>query len=89
MLLGSDIILINIMTFSLFGEDKRRARQKQRRIPERILLFFAFFGGAVGALAGMYIFHHKTRKPKFRILVPMILILQIVCICLCVMRFRQ
>lgn len=77
MLAISYLILINIMTFFLFGEDKKRARQKKRRISERTLLLFAFCGGAFGALAGMYVFHHKTRKIKFRIAVPVLLILQL------------
>lgn len=76
---ASYFILINIMTFFLFGEDKSRARQKKRRISERTLLFFAFLGGAAGAFTGMYIFHHKTRKPKFYLGVPAILILRLVC----------
>lgn len=75
---GSYILLMNIITFLLFGEDKRRARQQKWRISEQTLLVLALLGGAVGALAGMYTFHHKTRKWKFRIGVPVILILQIV-----------
>lgn len=70
------ILLINIMTFLLFGEDKRRAGQQKWRIPEKTLLLFTLFGGSVGALLGMYVFHHKTRKGKFRVGVPGILILQ-------------
>ena len=49
MFLESCIILINVITFLLFGEDKKRARQNKYRIPERTLLLFAFFGGAFGA----------------------------------------
>ncbi|WP_251388908.1 DUF1294 domain-containing protein [Mediterraneibacter agrestimuris] len=77
MFLESCIILINVITFLLFGEDKKRARQNKYRIPERTLLLFAFFGGAFGALIGMKTFHHKTRKRKFRIGVPMFLIMQL------------
>lgn len=86
MLWGSYILLINIMTFCLFGEDKRCARQKKRRIPERTLFLLTFLGGAGGAFAGMHIFHHKTRKLKFCLGVPVILVLQLVCICLSVIR---
>jgi uncharacterized membrane protein YsdA (DUF1294 family) len=32
----------------------------------------------VGALAGMKVFHHKTRKPKFKTGVPAILIIQLI-----------
>ena len=43
-----------------------------------MLLTLAVIGGAVGALAGMFLFHHKTRKPRFRIGIPLILIVQLV-----------
>lgn len=78
MLWGSCFLLINILTFFLFGEDKKRAIEKKRRISERTLLLFSFFGGALGALLGMRVFHHKTRKMKFRVSVPLFLILQII-----------
>ena len=78
MVWGCYLVLINVMTYALFGEDKKRAKEKKRRIPERTLLLLAFFGGAVGAFIGMQKFRHKTRKPKFRIGVPMILVAQIV-----------
>ena len=37
----------------------------------------ALIGGAAGALAGMHLFHHKTRKPLFRA-IPVLLAAQIV-----------
>ena len=68
---------INVITFLLYGADKGRARRHAWRIPENILLGAAVIGGSVGALLGMSIFHHKTRKPRFYIGVPMILIVEI------------
>ena len=68
--------VLNLLTFALYGTDKRRARRGRRRISERCLLLFALFFGAVGALAGMYVFRHKTRHTKFVILVPLFLVLQ-------------
>lgn len=47
-------------------------------IPEAQLIFLAVIGGSVGALAGMKVFHHKTRKPKFKTGVPAILIIQLI-----------
>ena len=58
------------MTFILFGFDKRRALVHKWRIPERTLLCFSLFGG-IGGLLGMLFFHHKTRKWRFKILVPL------------------
>jgi len=68
------LILINIVSFALYGIDKGRAASHQWRISEAKLLLAAWAGGAAGALAGMLVFHHKTRKWKFRILVPAALV---------------
>lgn len=71
------LIGINVVTFLLYGDDKSRARRHAWRIPEKILLGAAVIGGSIGAMLGMSIFHHKTRKPAFYIGVPLILIIQI------------
>ena len=65
-----------VVTFIVYGIDKRKAEQHRWRISEATLLSLAFFGGALGALMGMLFFRHKTRKTKFRILVPLFLVLQ-------------
>ena len=67
--------IINLFTFFLYGADKLKAKYEKYRIPEAKLLFFAFIGGALGAFLGMKCFHHKTLKPKFK-LVPVLLVLQ-------------
>ena len=41
------------------------------------LFVFALLFGAVGGTAGMFVFHHKTRKSKFMVLVPLFLILHL------------
>ena len=74
------VIIINVVTFFIYGLDKSKAKARQWRIPEAQLIFLAVIGGSVGALAGMKVFHHKTRKPKFKIGVPTILIIQLVII---------
>ena len=40
-------------------------------------LVLQFFGGGIGTITGMYVFHHKTKKLKFKIGMPLILILEI------------
>ena len=71
------LLLVNAAAFLAFGEDKRRAKRREWRIPEATLLGAAFLGGSLGSLLGMLIFRHKTRKPKFYITVPLLLALQI------------
>lgn len=71
------LVAVNIITFLLYGEDKNRSRRHAWRIPEKTLLGAAVIGGSAGALLGMKFFHHKTRKPKFYIGVPLILLIQL------------
>ena len=68
--------VMSLLAFCLFGADKLRAKAGARRIPEAALLGAAFFGGGLGALLGMRLFRHKTRKPPFPVLVPLFLLLQ-------------
>lgn len=75
------IILMSLIAFAAFGVDKGRARSRRWRIPEAALLLLAIFGGSPGAWIGMLFFHHKTRKPKFAVGIPVILVLQITGIC--------
>ena len=58
-------IPINFINFLLFGYDKFQAKQGGWRIPERVLLGLTLIGGGIGALAGMLVFRHKTRKNIF------------------------
>ena len=69
-------LLVNVIVFAMYGIDKYKATHKKWRIPEATLIGAAVFG-VLGALAGMYIFHHKTKKPKFYITVPAILVLEV------------
>ena len=65
--------LINALALLLMLADKLRTKKHRWRIPESVLLGTAALGGSLGALLGMYLFHHKTRKPKFYITVPLLL----------------
>ena len=71
------LILINIVTCRLFGLDKHRAVRGQWRIRERTLLLLAAAGGAAGGWAGMYLFRHKTKKARFFVGIPAMLVVQI------------
>lgn len=70
-------ILLNIFSFFLYGLDKYKAKKEKWRIKENTLLFFSFLG-IIGGLLGMAVFHHKTKKKKFRILLPLFLIAEVV-----------
>ncbi len=66
----SAMLAWNLAVFLLYGVDKAKAKKGRRRISEKTLLFSTLLLGGIGGFAGMYVFHHKTRHLKFRILVP-------------------
>ena len=72
------IIVINLVSFSMMGIDKWKAKKKRWRISEKALFAVALFGGSIGAILGMYLFHHKTRHWYFVWGMPVILLLQLV-----------
>ena len=74
------LIIINLIAFLAMYLDKRKARYGKWRIPEQSLLILALIGGSIGAIIGMYTFRHKTKKLRFSVGFPIILILQIVLI---------
>ncbi len=78
------LLAVNVAAFILYGADKRKAAKGKWRIPEATLIGFAAAGGGLGAFLGMRIWHHKTKKWKFRILVPLCLIAWILLIGFCV-----
>lgn len=68
---------MNGLTFSLYGLDKRRARQARWRIRERTLLLCTWLMGGVGAYAGMRVFRHKTKHLTFQISTPLAAVLSL------------
>ena len=74
------LVCINLAAFALMGLDKRRARNRQWRIPEKMLFLAALLGGSAGAWAGMYVFRHKTRHWYFVVGMPVILLAQLLLI---------
>ena len=64
------LIWIGIMSmwaFAAMGYDKRQAKKKGQRVPEKNLWALAILGGGIGAYFGMQAFRHKTRHTSFRI----------------------
>ena len=71
------LVTVNAAGFLLMMVDKYKAKKKLWRIPEKTLLGAALIGGSIGAYAGMQIFRHKTKHPKFYIGIPVIMALQL------------
>ncbi len=71
------LVIINIVSFLTMGNDKRKARKHAFRTPESVLFILAIMGGSIGSIAGMYVFHHKTKHWYFVVFMPLILALQI------------
>jgi len=71
------LLLWNILTMLVYGTDKLFARKGMRRISEKTLLSLAFLMGGVGAIFGMVVFNHKTSKIRFRFLVPVFVVVNV------------
>ena len=72
------LVIINIIGFYIMWSDKRRAKWGKWRVPENTLFLITALGGGIGTIAGMYTFRHKTKKLKFTMGLPAILILEII-----------
>ena len=61
------LLATSIISFVLYGWDKRQAKVDGRRIPENNLHILALVGGWPGAFLGQQFFRHKTQKRQFLI----------------------
>lgn len=68
---------VNLVTFTVYGVDKAKARRGAWRVPEKTLFLLLLLGGSVGALLGMLVFRHKTKHWYFVWGIPLILLAQI------------
>ena len=82
-------IVINIITFLVFGYDKWQAKNNKRRISEFHLLLLTAIGGTIGGLLGMNFFKHKTNKFSFILSFYAIAILQIVLLYFGIQAFKS
>lgn len=78
--------LMSIISFVVYGIDKECARKEKWRIKESTLILLGFIGGGIGSFIGMKVFHHKTLKKEFQILVPISMILWIVLVIVVLLR---
>ena len=72
------LCIINVIGFLAMYIDKRKAKKGAWRISEQALFYITFLGGGIGTILGMYIFRHKTKKLRFTIGFPVILITEII-----------
>ncbi len=69
------LLVLNIRSFAIMGIDKYKAKHDKPRTSEKNLILSALFMGAIGIGLGMMAFRHKTQKIKFKVLVPIALII--------------
>ncbi len=81
------LLAINVIAFLAMGIDKWKAKRGAWRIPEQTLLSLVLLGGGIGGIAGMYTFRHKTKKPRFYIGFPAILIMEIVALIYIIIKY--
>ena len=82
-------IVINIITFLVFGYDKWQAKNNKKRVSEFHLLLLTAIGGTIGGLLGMHFFKHKTNKFSFILSFYTIMILQIVLLYFGIQMFKS
>lgn len=83
------LVILNIFSFILMLDDKKRAREDDRRISEGDLLFASICFGALGIWAGMFVARHKTRKLIFIVGVPLALLQNLLAIYFLYINFLQ
>ena len=71
------LVIINVVTFFMYGIDKWKAKHAKWRVSETMLLMLAVIGGSMGEWLGMKVWHHKTLHKKFRYGIPVIIIIQV------------
>ncbi len=67
-------IIISVVSVALTVYDKSASWKRGRRIPERVLLICAFFGGALAMYVTMQLIRHKTQHSNFMIPLPIFIL---------------
>ena len=73
-------ITVSVVAIIVTVWDKIAAKAGKRRVPEATLLWVGFFGGAAAMLATMKLIRHKTRKAKFMVGLPLMLVLHVLAV---------
>lgn len=77
-----DLIITYLIFISVFAVivtvyDKILAITNKRRIPERTLMIVSVLGGSLAMYLTMQLIRHKTRKTKFMVGLPIVILLQV------------
>lgn len=75
LLLFGYLLLMSLVLFAFMGADKRRAKRRAWRVPERTLFWLAALGGGLGGVLGMLAFRHKTKHTSFCVGMPFLMLL--------------
>lgn len=73
-------VIINLLGFVIMFADKKKAEKGKWRVPEKTLFIITLLGGGIGTNIGMYKFRHKTKKARFYIGFPTILVIEVILI---------
>jgi uncharacterized membrane protein YsdA (DUF1294 family) len=72
------LVIINIISFIIYGLDKLFAIKHMRRISETTLFTLAIIGGEIGGFIAMVLFHHKTKKISFSVILPLLFVIHFI-----------
>ena len=59
-------IVMSLLTYALYADDKSRAKRKLWRTPEQTLHLFELAGGWIGGFLAQRILRHKNRKSTYQ-----------------------
>lgn len=71
------LCLMSLVALVMYKSDKEKAKSGKIRTKEKSLLFVSSFGGALGAFFARKIYHHKTEKVYFSIVIYLSLICEL------------
>ena len=74
------LVIINILAVYATVHDKNSAIKHKWRVPESTLLILAAMSGCVVMYITMRIIHHKTKKLKFMLGIPVIFVLEVLAV---------
>ena len=76
------IAVISFISVIITIHDKRAAKTKGQRVPEKRFFLLALLGGSAAMYITMLQIRHKTLHKRFMIGIPIIIIIQLLIICI-------